>query len=104
MNTGIFMKKKILASILLVVGLNAFSGVIGVPMEEVALPAVEGGHLVCVWDEAAGEWLREFEGYDHAGSYAFQIPEWGEWYWIGLWDEAAGEYVFGKWIGHFKTD
>ncbi|MEE9368642.1 MAG: hypothetical protein V3V05_07220 [Pontiella sp.] len=98
------MKKTILASILLVVCANSFSGLVGLPKEKVALPIVQGSHLVCVWDEAAGNWLSGFENYDHTGVYDFQIPEWGTWYWIGLWDEAAGEYVVGKWIGHFKTD
>ncbi len=97
------MKKSILASILFIVCLNAFSGVAGLPRERVAIPVVEGSHLVCVWDEGAGEWLGEFEAYDHAGTYEFQLPEWGKWYWVGLWDEATGEYVFGKWIGHFLT-
>lgn len=84
--------------------LSAIGGVVGLPTEEIALPAVQGDHLVCIWDEEAQEWLHAFEDYDHAGSYGFQLPEWGKWYWIGLWDEAAGDYVFGKWVGHFKTD
>jgi hypothetical protein len=97
------MKKTMLVSILLVLCANAFSGTVGLPLERVALPDVQGNHLVCIWDETAGQWLHGFESYSHAGSYDFQLPEWGNWYWIGLWDEAAGEYVFGKWIGHFPT-
>ena len=98
------MKKTILASILLVVCANSFSGLVGLPKEKVALPVVQGSHLVCVWDDAAGSWLTGFEDYDHTGVYDFQIPEWGTWYWIGLWDETTGEYVVGKWIGHFITE
>ena len=97
------MKKTILASILLIVVMNSFSGQVGLPMERVALPVVQGAHLVCIWDETAGEWLKEFESYDHAGVYDVQIPAWGKWYWVGLWDEAVGDYVYGKWIGHFMV-
>jgi hypothetical protein len=98
------MKKTILALILLVVGANSFSGEIGLPREVVALPVVQGGHLVCIWDETAGVWLRDFESYNHDGVYDFQLPEWGKWFWIGLWDQSAGEYVFGKWVGHFPAE
>ena len=95
------MKKVILASILLILSLDVFSGQVGLPLERVALPNIQGSHLVCVWDDAAGQWVSDFESYDHAGVYDFQIPEWGKWYWVGLWDESKAEYVFGKWVGHF---
>ena len=98
------MKKTILALFLLMYGLSSFSGDVGLPREVLALPQVQGGHLVCIWDEAAGSWLKGFDEYDHTGVYDFQVPTWGQWYWIGLWNEAAGEYVFGKWVGHFPTD
>lgn len=84
--------------------LNVLGGSVGLPTERIALPAVEGSHLVCIWDESAGTWLKSFENYDHIGVYEFSVPAWGKWYWIGLWDEQAGNYVFGKWIGHFLTD
>ncbi|MDZ8117760.1 hypothetical protein [Pontiella agarivorans] len=84
--------------------LQAFTGEIGLPTERLALPAVSGTHLVCVWDDAAQNWMGSFETYDHAGVYEFQVPEWGKWYWIGLWDSSKGEYVYGKWVGHFLTD
>ncbi len=80
----------------------ATGGTVGLPEERVALPPVQGDFLVCVWDQAAGDWLQGFEDYDHSGSYRFQVPAWGQWYWVGLWDNNAGQYVFGKWIGHFK--
>ncbi len=98
------MKKYILALFLLTVGLNAFSGEVGLPCEVLALPEIEGDCLVCIWDEASGSWLQDFEQYDHAGVFDFEVPAWGQWYWVGLWDMAAGEYVFGKWIGHFQVD
>ncbi len=98
------MKKSIWAAVLLIVGGNAVAGVVGLPAERVALPAVQGEHLVCIWDETAGAWLQAFESYDHAGNYNFQLPEWGRWYWVGLWDSSSGSYVFGKWIGHFVTE
>lgn len=90
----------------MVMSASCFSGEVGLPMEHVALPpvSVEGSYLVCVWDEAAQDWLQGFESYPHTGSYEFQIPDWGKWYWVGLWDETKGEYVFGKWIGHFKSE
>ncbi|VGO21686.1 hypothetical protein [Pontiella sulfatireligans] len=98
------MKKYIAALIILAACGSVFSGQVGLPMERIALPPVEGSQLVCIWDDTAGQWVGAFEDYDHAGVYDFQVPEWGKWYWIGLWDEAAGEYVFGKWIGHFIVD
>ena len=98
------MKKAILALIMLTLCSDVFPGEVGLPLEQVALPAVQGQHLVCIWDETAGAWLQAFESYDHMGSYGFQLPEWDKWYWLGLWDSERGEYVFGKWIGHFVTD
>lgn len=97
--------KKTLALIGFVVCMNAFSGQVGLPREHLALPAVaQGEYQVCIWDEAAGDWLGGFVSYGHEGSFDFNVPEWGRWYWIGLWDVTNEEYVFGKWIGHFKTD
>ncbi len=98
------MKKTTIALIISILCANAFSSSVGLPQERLALPELQGGHLVCIWDEQAGNWLRAFETYDHAGTYEFQVPAWGNWYWIGLWDEQNGEYVFGKWIGHFISD
>lgn len=98
------MKKIILASFLLVIMHAAIGKNVSLPREHIAMPKVNGTHLVCLWDEAAGVWLSEFEDYDHAGSYTFQFPEWGKWYWIGLWDNASKEYVFGKWVGNFLEE
>lgn len=98
------MRKSILASILLVVWSNAFGGTVELPVERLALPDVQGVHLVCVWDDTAGVWLGAHKAYDHSGVYEFKLPAWGKWYWVGLWDQAAGEYVYGKWVGHFPTD
>ncbi len=97
------MKKLIIGIIALVVCGNVIAGEVGLPVEKIALPAVSGNHLVCIWDETEQTWLQSFSSYDQTGSYSFQVPTWGRWYWIGLWDEAKGQYVFGKWIGHFKT-
>jgi hypothetical protein len=96
------MKKALIASIIMAAGIS-IGGQVGLPQESIALPPVDSGgsYLVCVWDESAQTWLQGFETYSHAGSYDFQLPEWGQWYWVGLWDENAGDYVFGKWIGHF---
>jgi hypothetical protein len=91
------MKKVLFFVSLIVVCCNAWSGQLGLPEEQIALPAVEGEYLVCVWDEASQQWF-------HSGVFTFQLPQWGNWYWIGLWDAVSEEYVFGKWIGHFKTD
>ncbi len=98
------MKKVLCALLIGMVTVNSFSGQIGLPEERIALPAVQGDYLICIWDETTGAWLGEFEAYDHTGSYGFQLPAWEEWYWIGLWDVARQEYVFEKWIGHFITD
>lgn len=96
--------KKILIILLLAMSCgSAWSGQVGLPEEQVALPAVQGNYLVCVWDETARQWLQAHQTYDHTGSYSFQLPSWGKWYWVGLWDESLGEYVFGKWVGHFMT-
>ena len=89
---------------MLAAGLSALAGTVGVPEEEVALPLVEGSHLVCVWDTTAENWVQDFVDYDNSGSFDLQVPEWGKWYWIGLWDSVNQRYVFGRWIGHFKTD
>lgn len=98
------MKKSTMALIISIICANAFCGSVGLPRERLALPALQGEHLVCIWDETAGDWLRSFETYDHVGTYEFQVPAWGHWYWIGVWDEQNGEYVFGKWIGHFISE
>jgi hypothetical protein len=98
------MKKLLMLIAVLVLSGKAWSGLVGLPTERLVLPAVEGSHLVCIWDETAEAWVKDFESYDQSGQYEFLVPEWGRWYWIGLWDEAAGEYVFGKWIGHFITE
>ncbi len=98
------MKKAIMTLIISTICASAIGGSVGLPTERLALPEVQGTHLVCIWDNDAGVWLGSFDNYDHAGTYEFQVPAWGKWYWIGLWDEQAGEYVFGKWIGHFITE
>ncbi len=99
------MKKEIILSALfLLCATQAMSGSVELPLERLALPVVQGNHLVCVWDDAGQTWLQGFESYSHAGTYEFQLPSWNKWYWVGLWDETQGEYVFGKWIGHFPTE
>ncbi len=98
------MKKSILLILAMMCCGTVFSGTVSSPTERVALPAVSGNHLVCIWDETADQWYQEFVSYDNAGSFTFDVPAWGRWYWIGLWDEASEQYVFGKWIGHFITN
>lgn len=99
------MKKSILTIIMFTVCATVFAGqIVGSPTERIALPAVQGTHWVCIWDEDAGEWHTAFAEYDNKGVFTFNVPEWGKWYWIGLWDEANEVYAFGKWIGHFVTD
>ena len=96
--------KKWIVGILLVAGLSALAGSVGLPSERVALPLVEGDYLVCVWDDTAQAWGQPHEAYSNSGAYDLTDIAWEKWYWIGLWDSAKGEYVFGKWVGHFKTD
>ena len=103
--------KKWIAGIVLIAGVSAMAGTIGLPREKITLPKVQSGspYLVCVWDVAAGAWLQDFVEYDNSGSFELQIPEWGDlqkggWYWVGLWDSTHHRYVFGEWIGHFKTN
>ncbi|MCF7863810.1 MAG: hypothetical protein K9L89_03360 [Kiritimatiellales bacterium] len=98
------MKKLMLALIMIIACSSVLAGQVGAPLERIAFPATQGSHLVCIWDQSAGNWLRDFETYGNQGSYSFQVPEWGKWYWIGLWDVTNGRYVFGKWIGHFMTN
>ena len=98
------MKKIFFAAILIWAGANTYSGEVGLPTEKLALPVVQGNHLVCIWDDASGDWMGDFVSYNHEGVYDFAVPEWGRWYWVGLWDDVAGEYVFGKWVGHFPTE
>ena len=97
------MRKMILTVVLSILTLNAMGGTVGLPRERIALPVVQGNHLVCVWDETADRWLKDFELYDHAGVYEFSLPALGKWYWVGLWDQGKGQYIFGKWVGHFIT-
>lgn len=97
------MKKLLLASIC-ALSLVSNGGEVGKPVERLAMPLVQGGHLVCIWDQSESKWLRDFETYNHSGVLEFQVPEWGRWYWVGLWDESRSEYVYSKWIGHFPTD
>ncbi len=100
------MKKTTMVLMMVAVCMSAFAGEVGLPTEHLALPAVQAGgeYKVCFWDQTAGNWLREHASYGHEGSLDFEVPAWGQWYWIGLWDVANEEYVFGKWIGHFITD
>ena len=100
------MKKTTIATIVFVACITAFSGQVGLPREHLALPAVPAGgeYQVCIWDEAADSWLQAHVDYGREGSFDFQVPAWGKWYWIGLWDDTNAEYVFGKWVGHFKTN
>ena len=99
------MKKLSLMIIGALLSLHAYTGEVGLPSEHLALPAVSGAHLVCIWDDSAQAWIdADFETYDHSGTYSFQVPAWDQWYWVGLWDSANSKYVFGKWIGHFITE
>jgi len=97
------MKKAILIAILFAACGNLFAGTVGLPTERIALPQIQGEHQVVVWDETAGEWLQVSEDYDHSGAYDFQLPEWDQWYWVGVLDVETGEYVFGKWVGNFVS-
>jgi hypothetical protein len=98
------MKKALLVLVMGMLCRGALGGTVGLPLERIALPAVDGEHLVCVWDAASGTWFQAFEQYDHAGAYGFELPEWNQWYWVGLWDSQTGEYAFGKWVGHFVAE
>ena len=98
------MKKVILIIVLFVACTRVWSGQVGLPEEQIALPAVQGDYLVCIWDETSEQWLQSHQDYDLSGTYSFQLPDWGNWYWIGLWDKVNEQYVFGKWIGHFITN
>ena len=93
--------KTLLAILLLVTAV--YAGTIGEPRERMVMPMVVGEHTVVVWDHAAQQWLS-MEEYDHYGVYEFRVPAWNHWYWVGLWNKAESKYVFGKWIGHFKTE
>ncbi len=98
--------KKVMLGWMLAAGISAMAGTVGPPVETIALPLVEQDveYLVCVWDEEADDWLQPHLPYDNTGAYDFSVPVLGGWYWIGLWDSTAQQYVFGKWVGHFKTD
>lgn len=97
------MKKAFLIMMFFAACSKVWSGQVELPEEQVALPAVQGDYLICLWDETSQQWLQSHQAYDQSGSFAFQLPSWGKWYWIGLWDSVKQEYVFGKWIGHFVT-
>jgi hypothetical protein len=98
------MMNKTILAIMVLVSIGAYAGQISLPEERLAVPDVQGSHLICIWDEAAEDWQTAFTSYDHSGLLSFQLPEVGKWYWIGLWDEQLGDYVFGKWVGHFISE
>ena len=98
------MKKTIATLIIFAACTGVFSGEVGLPTEHLAISPLRGEYQICIWDETAGDRLQEHINYGHEGSFDFHVPAWGQWYWIGLWDVANEEYVFGKWIGHFKTN
>lgn len=98
------MKKTIFILLTAMIGLGVYAGSISLPEERLALPDVQGSHLICIWDESANDWHATFTSYDHSGLLSFQLPEWGKWYWVGLWDEQTSEFVFGKWVGHFVSE
>lgn len=98
------MKIKTLIICALLICTQTFSQTVGLPTERLALPPVQGDYLVCIYDWTAQDWYEPHQTYNHAGSYEFNVPSWGKWYWIGLWDLNSGQYVFGKWMGHFITD
>lgn len=97
------MKKWIIGA-LLATGFSVLAGSSGMPVEKMALPVMDANCLVCVWDEETGSWAKGHQTYDNSGTFSLQIPQWGRWYWIGLWNTQTKQYVFGKWVGHFKTD
>ena len=97
------MKKTFISLILLLICGRVWGGELGLPEEQIALPAVQGDFLVCIWDDYSEDWVHGHLTYDHSGSFNFQLPSWEKWYWIGLWDPNSQQYVFGKWIGHFLT-
>lgn len=96
--------KKTVYILTVIIGMSVYAGNVSLPEERLALPEVQGKHLICVWDETANDWYAAFTKYDHSGQLSFQVPEWGKWYWVGLWDEEAGEFVFKKWVGHFVSE
>lgn len=98
------MKKTFLALAIILIGSHVWGGELGLPEEQIALPSVQGDYLVVIWDDSLGDWVNDHLTYDHSGTFNFQLPSWGKWYWIGLWDANSEQYVFGKWIGHFLTD
>jgi hypothetical protein len=97
--------KQLIVILLVLSGVSAYAGSVGLPAEQIALPKVEegGSYLVCVWDAYGERWAQSHVSYDKSGAYSFQIPEWEKWYWVGLWDSAGQRYIFGKWVGHFKA-
>jgi len=99
------MKKIFISLALLLICGHVWGGELGLPEEQIALPSVQGNYLVCIWDDSLGDWVNNVhQTYDNSGSFSFQLPSWGKWYWIGLWDSNSEQYVFGKWIGHFLTN
>ena len=103
--------KKWITGLLLVLGTSALAGSVGLPMETISLPVVDqdAPHLICVWDASAGSWAQSHIAYDNSGTFSIQITKWGaldagQWYWIGLWDSTSQHFIFGRWIGHVKTN
>ncbi|VGO21241.1 hypothetical protein [Pontiella sulfatireligans] len=96
--------KLFIFSLLILAGISTHAGTVGLPLERMSIPAVTGDYSICIWDDSASDWYTEFAPYDGSGFFNFQVPEWDNWYWIGLWDAKSESYIFGKWIGHFKVN
>jgi hypothetical protein len=72
-------------------------------VETLAIPDLDGDHEVHVFDYFAQS-ITIDDVYDHAGYFAFDVPSWDRWYWVGVYDVGAGQYVQCVWICHFTVN
>lgn len=98
------MKFRVFVLAVVLAGFSAHAGVVGLPKERIIFPAKSGSYLVRVWDDAASNWVGDFEPLTGPRYYDFQYPAWGKMYWVCLWDTNTGLYVYGRWVGQTKTD
>ena len=73
------------------------AGLVGLPVERLALPAGEGV-LDLVLCTAYMEVVESLTGVPAGGTAAFELPAWNRWYWVGNWCE--GDLVFTCWLRH----
>jgi hypothetical protein len=73
------------------------------PLDIVFLPDTESLLTLRLYDLNAGRYIQEENGVTAGSQYELRVPAWDRWYWIGVWMETTDRFIWGQWIGHFRT-